>query len=315
MSEELVQISGNQALAQGGVGFGAGIFRARPMMIELVQKSSRAENVVYGDFRIVSTNQHLGRVIRVVLLAVPQGQREWFKDKNVFCKDNKKCFSLDGIQPHPRALEPPVPFCKTCPKGDINWETWRKTKNPNDLPPCGAYWNLLVADRQTQRPYYLNCKGKSYKPFKDAMEQQMYGLMQDIFANVRQINKTRGYTYNKVQNRFVDIPGFVLPEGTVKLAPEPLPNIFDISFDITSNNVNSTAGSSFVMSFNKFAMMSPEDKAEFGQLYLDIIENKVAIDSSAAVAAAEAAESEEAVAETPATVKSEILPPTTPISI
>jgi hypothetical protein len=319
MSEELVQISGNQALTQGGVGFGAGIFRARPMMLELVQKSSRAENVVYGDFRIVSTNVHLGRTIRVVMLAVPQEQREWFKDKNVFSKDNKKCFSLDGVQPHPRALEPPAMFCKTCSKGDINWENWRKTKDPNDLPPCGAYWNLLVADRKTQRPYYLNVKGKSYKPFKDAMEQQMSGLMADIFANVRAVNKERGYTYIKAQNRFVDTPGFILPEGqTVKLAPEPLPNIFDISFDITSNNVNSASGSSFVMSFNKFAMMSPEDKAEFGQMYLDITENKVQIDTTAAAAAAEEAEAAEAAAaaaETPATVKSEVLPPSIPINI
>jgi hypothetical protein len=48
-----------------------------------------------------------------------------------------------------------------------------------------------------------------------------------------------------------------------------MPNIFDISFDITSS---SRDGGPFVMSFGKFALMKPEDKAEFGQLYMDLLE-------------------------------------------
>ena len=306
MSEALVQIEGNQALQQGGVGYGASIFRARPSIIELVQKTSRAENVVYGEFRVVSTNAHLGKVIRVVLLAVPQVQREWFKEKNVFTKENRKCFSIDGVRPFAHALEPPAAFCGTCPKGDINWATWRKTHDPNDLPSCGAYWNLLVADRQTQRPYYLNIKGKSFKPFKDAMEQQLSGLLQDIFANVRAENKKRGFTFVKAEERFVPTPGY---DGTLQI-PLPMPNIFDVSFDITSNNVNSPGGSSFVMSFSKFAMMSEEDKAEFGQLYLDTTASKIAM-REAAVAEQD---NDDDVVEAPAS-RGEILPPAEPITI
>jgi hypothetical protein len=246
-----------------------------------------------------------------VLLSVPQEQREFFKEKNVFTRENKRCFSLDNIQPHSRALEPPAMYCRTCPKGDMQWEVWRKTRNPNDLPACSAYWNVLVADRKTQRPYYLNIKGKSYQPFRVAMQQQMSSLMADIFANVRATNKERGYTYVKAENHFVPTPGFVVPDGQAQLAPEPLPNIFEISFDITSNNVVSPAGSSFAMSFSNFKWMSPEDRAEFGQLYLDIVANKVDVQA----VTAEEAEAIEAVTEAPATVKSEVLPPSIPITI
>jgi hypothetical protein len=251
---------------------------------------------------------HLGKVIRVVLLSVPQEQREWFKDKTSFTKENKKCFSLDNIQPHPRALEPPAMYCKSCPKGDLNWAKWRMTRDPNDLPPCNVYWNVLVADRKTQRPYFLNIKGKSYQPFRQAMEQQMSSLLADIFSNVRAVNKERGYTFVKAENRFVPTLGATVADGVV---PEPLPSIYNISFDIKSKKVNYATGTAFVMEFSDFKLMSPEDSAEFGQLYLDIVANKVDVQA----VTAEEAEAIEAVTEAPATVKSEVLPPSIPITI
>jgi hypothetical protein len=268
--------------------------------------------VKFGEFRVISTNEHLGTSIRVVLLAVPQEQREWFKDPTKFTKENKACFSLDGIQPHSRAQEPPAMYCKTCPKGDINWEKWRKTKNPADLPPCGAYWHLLVADRTTQTPYYMNVKGKSYLPFKQAMEQQMSGLLAKVFANVKAENKKRGYTLVNLQDapngpvyqQFRPTPGFVLPEGvTVQQPAEPLPNIFDISFEITSSSKD---GGPFVMGFSKFMLMKPEDKAEFGNLYLELQQQR----TQAQVEPSEEAEAAAAVSETPAATapQGEVLP-------
>ena len=279
MSEAIVVRSSSQAMQLGGVGMGAKIFRTRPSMLELVHKSSRAENVKYGEFRVVSTNEHLGTTVRVVLLGVPQSQREWFIDPAKFSKDNKGCFSLDGIQPHPRAAQPPAMFCKTCSKGDINWVKWRANKIPANLPPCGAYWHLLLADRATQTPYYLNVKGKSYLPFQNAMEQQMQPLLAKLMANVRAENKKRGYTYVTLEDsetgakwqEFRSTEGFVVPEGQTQQVIEPMPNIFDISFDIISS---SRDGGPFVMSFSKFALMKPEDKAEFGQLYLDLLESR-----------------------------------------
>jgi hypothetical protein len=55
MSEAIVVSNSNQAMQLGGVGMGASIFRARPSMLDLVHKSSRQENVKYGEFRVIST--------------------------------------------------------------------------------------------------------------------------------------------------------------------------------------------------------------------------------------------------------------------
>jgi hypothetical protein len=311
VSEEIVVVGNSQGIQVGGVGMGASIFKARPQMLELVHKSSRQENVKHGEFRVIGSNEHLGTSIRVVLLAIPQEQREWFINPQVFTKENKGCFSLDGIQPHSRATQPPALYCATCPKGDINWATWRKTKNPNDLPPCGAYWHLLLAHRTTQTPYYLNVKGKSYMPFKTAMETQMSGLLAKVFANVKAENKKLGYTLvnlrqgnGPVYQAFRPTPG-VTPTGEAL----PMPNIFDISFDIFSFTKD---GGPFQMGFKNFGLMKPEDKAEFGQLYLDLMANKAQIDE-AYTAEAEAAEA--AVAEVPASApvqaQGEVLPPIT----
>ncbi len=285
MSEAIVVKNNSQAMQLGGVGVGAKMFRARPSTLELVHKSSRAENVQYGQFRVVTTNEHLGTKIRVVLLAVPQEQREWFRDPTKFSKENKACFSLDGVRPHERAADPPAMLCRVCPKGDLNWAKWRQTHNAADLPPCGAYYHLLLADRQTQTPYYLNIKGKSFLPFKQAMELQMQGLLAKLMANVRAENKKRGYSYVTLQDSetgrqwqdFRPTEGFVVPEGQTQQSVMPMPNLFDVSFDIESS---SRDGGPFVMSFKNFAVMKPEDRAEFGQLYLDLLEQKAEVQAS-----------------------------------
>ena len=297
MSESLVPQS--NALQVGGVGLGAAIFKSRPMIIEMVQKTTRQEGAIPGQFRVCSTGEHLGTHIRVVLLAVPQIQREWFEGAE-FKKENKQCFSLDGIEPHPHAKNPPARFCDHCPKGDINWVTWRKTHAPQDLPPCGAYYHLLLADRTTQTPYYLNVKGKSFLPFKQSMETQMSSMLAKIFANVKAQNKARGYTFVQAQGAFVPTPGFVVPEGTTQQPPLPSPNLFDISFNISSG---SRDGGPYVMRFDDFKLMNETDKADFGNLYLDIVASR------AEAAPNEEAEAAQAVTEAPSdAVKGEVLP-------
>jgi hypothetical protein len=320
MSEALV-VQPGQGLV-GGVGLGSSLFKAKPMMLELVHKSSRQENVRFGEFRIVSTNEALGKVIRVVLLAVPQVQREWFIDKTVFTKENKGCFSLDGIMPHPNASQPPALYCATCSKGDLNWVKWRKTHSPDDLPPCGAYFHLLLALRDTQMPAYLNVKGKSYLPFQQAMQNQMAGLLAKLVAQVKANNKLNGYTLMRLQaapdspiyEEFRPTPGFVVPAGETQKPLEPMPNIYDISFNIS---VTSKDGGSFFMKFDDFKLMRPEDRAEFGQLYLDIMQQKIdlsknnAINEEAEIAAAVSEAAADAEFNAPTKVAQEILPPIT----
>lgn len=300
MSEQLIVLNKNQALAAGGIGFSAPMFKAKPGFLELVHKSSRQPNVQYGQFRDTSTNEHFGTSIRVVLLSVPQEAREyWVGDE--FTKNEKQCFSMDNVQPHRRAPKPPAMYCAQCPLGDIMWSTWRKTKRKEDLPKCQMQYNLLLAMRTTQRAYYMNVKGTSVAPFKRAMEVQMAGTLANLFAKAKADNKARGYTYVSAENKFIATPGVQQQQPAL-----PLPNLFDLSFEIYSE---SKSGGPFVMGFKDFKLMSPEDQAEFGQLYVDLQKRKQDITQ----AYAEEAEANTAVTEASAEgnpkVVQETLPP------
>lgn len=286
-NQALVVLNNQQptALATGGLGMDSPLFRAKPQHIELVSKSTRQEGAVPGKFRVTSTNEHFDE-LRVVLLAVPQPQREWYEnDGKTYSKDQKQCFSTDNIRPHRMAKNPPAMLCSTCPKGDINWEKWRQTKAPSDLPPCSMYYHLFLAEKATQTPYYLNAKGTSVNPFRQAMETQMMSLLGKIMANTKQLNKQRGFSYNAQSNSFYPTPGFV-PEANDTNAqevadktqlqsqgPVPMPNIFDIAFTIYVTQKDK--GGAYMMAFKDFKYLgNAEERAEFGNLYMEHINRK-----------------------------------------
>src|SRR6185295_9870331 len=271
MSEALTTIEQGQPMQISGIGMGAAIFKARPQNLELVQRTTRQEGAIPGKFRVIATNEHMDE-IRVVLLAVPLEQREWYSGAE-FSKDSKQCFSLDNVQPHPKAKNPPALYCATCPKGDINWEKWRKSHKAEDLPPCSMYYHLYLAERTTQTQYYFNVKGTSVMPFKNAMETQMGPLLQKILADIRAKNKVRGYTFVPSKNIFVDTPDFVVPEGKTKEPALPLPNIFDVSFTmfVTSRE----KGGPPVLGVKDFKLMNDADRAEFGALYQERVQRNL----------------------------------------
>ena len=276
MSNELVVLN-NDALQTGGVGLGAAIFKARPQYLELVQKTTRQEGAIPGKFRNVNTGDHYDEM-RIVLLGVPQEQREKYDNSGIFSKEHKDCFSLDNIQPHARAKNPPALYCATCPDGDVRWKKWRETHLAADLPPCSMFYKVFLADRTTQTPYFLALKGKSVMPFKAAMETQLAGLLQKVMADVRAKNKLRGYTYVPRTGLFVPTPDFPLAAGENRALPLPLPNIFDISFTIFVTTKEQ--GGVPVVGCKDFKLMAEADREEFGALYLELTKQRP--DTSAA---------------------------------
>ena len=154
-------------------------------------------------------------------------------------------------------------------------------------------------------------------PFRQAMETQMSGLLAKVFANVKAENKQRGYSLVNLQDKnggpvwqeFRPTEGFVMPEGKTQQPALPMPSIFDISFEIYSHTKD---GGPFMMGFKDFRLMKPEDRAEFGQLYLDLMANKAQIADANEEAEAAAAVSEAPTGEAP---KGEIIPPGEPITI
>jgi len=268
-------VVGNNPLAmlnQGGLGLEAmsRLFQVKPATLEIVQKTSKQDNVQPGKFRDTSTNTHFDE-IQVVLLAMPIEQRQLFKKGNDFSKEAKLCFSLDNTAPHARAKEPQAPFCASCPKGEIGWAKWRETKSSDDVPPCRKYWHLFLADRQTQMPYYFNVKGTGVNQFEFDM-QKLARILLQLEANAKATP----------ENRQIAADNRVIMESNAKILDQSqwaplkqfvgMPNIFDITFTIgVTTNKDKSA---YIPICKDFKVLNEQGKKEFGELYLDFLQRK-----------------------------------------
>jgi hypothetical protein len=235
------------------------LFQLKPSILELVSKATRQEGATPGTFRVTSTNEAF-KEMRVVMVMEPQEQREMYR-KGEYTKDAKECFSLDNVSPHPRAKQPPALYCSTCPMGDVMWDGWRKAKDRGIsgdqltalLPRCKKFWHLFIVDRNTKVPYWMNIKGMSVKPFEAAM-QNVARLFQMIIANIKAEIKA---------GKDVTMPNSI---GEV---------IWKISFTM----VPKLEAGTWQANFKDFKVMSPEDAAEFGQIYADIVSRKQEVQS------------------------------------
>jgi hypothetical protein len=274
-------VLGQSDIQKGGLGLGSKIFQLKPSTIELVQAMSKAEGAVPGKLRISDTGQHYDEM-QVVMLFEPTQQRSYFEGEE-FSKDSKICFSLDNVEPHSKAKIAQAPFCKSCPKA--SWEKYRQTKLRSDLPKCREYWHLVLADRVTQLPYYLNVKGTSIPPFEQKMGAvaKMIGLMQ-------------AQAQAEDQQLVAANPGDTdLATAVAKDLFHPLraakPNIFDISFKIRS--VKPSKSQVYMLDVFDIAPLKKEDRPKFGAIFLDFANRK-----ANNLIAAEGAEAEAAAAET-----------------
>lgn len=260
------------------------LFQLKPKTLELVSKSTRQEGAIPGTFRVTSTNENF-KELRAVILFSPIEQRQKYR-KGEYTKDSKECFSLDNVQPHPKAKTPYALYCANCPMGDINWIKYREMKAKGItgealaayLPPCGKYWHLFIASRETQRPYYFNVRGGSVKPFEDAM-QNMADLFQMILQNI------------KVENKAIALANASLPEGMEPKSFIPVPDSFDdiiyhISFTMYSWQKD---GGQFKLGLKDFKVMSEDDRKDFEKIIEDIKKRREA----GQVQSQEASEAEE----------------------
>ena len=166
------------------------LFTLKPATLELVSKSSRQEGAQPGKLRVVQTNEHFDEM-RAVILTEPTQQRKKYR-KGEYSREALECFSLDSVQPHAKAKNPPALYCASCPFGDMMWTKYREAKNKGVtgealsalIPACKQVWHLFIADRNTQSPYYLNVGGTSVKSFESAM-QNIARLFQMILANIK----------------------------------------------------------------------------------------------------------------------------------
>jgi hypothetical protein len=260
MSEALVVLNNQTDLAVGGLGLDSTLFKLKPSTLEIVQRTSRQEGAEIGRFRDTATNVHYDKM-EWVLLANPVKQRAFYPKGSEFGRDSKLCFSTDNVSPHSKAKEPQAPFCASCPMG--SWESYRKTGDSKDVPPCKEFWHLVLADRTTQMPYYFNVKGLSLTPFQQGM-QNVARLLAAVEANIKSDNK-------QIAARNAAAEAAAKEAGT-PFAPEPFkpkPNLFDVKFPVSITSQTNSNGISYVLVVGKPVYMNAEARAEFGALFLD----------------------------------------------
>ena len=237
------------------------LFQLKPATMELVSKSTQQEGAQPGKFRVTSTNEHFDE-IRAVLLFNPVEQRELY-EKGTYSKDAKLCFSLDNFQPHVAAMDPKAMYCEVCPFGDVNWNKYREAKKRGVkglelsqlTPPCRKYWHLFIAERNTKMPYYFNVKGTSVSPFENSMQniaRIMHGMVNNINLENRQIAE-----YNKTAADDQKKPLLTAPT-------DPGDLIWQISFTMFVQQLEK--GGQYTLALKDFAVMKPEDYAEFGTI-------------------------------------------------
>lgn len=243
----------------------AKLFQLKPKTLELVSKSTRQEGAEPGTFRVTSTNEKF-KEMRAVILFEPLEQREKYR-KGEYTKDSKECFSLDNVQPHPKARTPFALYCLNCPMGDINWIKYREMKAKGItgealsayLPPCRKFWHLFIAARETQLPYYFNLKGNSVKSFEDAMS-NMSDLFQMMYQSIKNENKATAAANAKLE------PG--AEPAALKKLPDTIGEvIWHVSFTMYPRQIN---GGQFFVAFKDFKVMSDEDRKDFGKIIDDV---------------------------------------------
>lgn len=239
-STALVTIAPTAAIVPaGGLGFGnSRMFKLKPAILEIVQRTTKgARPDEFGKFRVKDTGE-LFDELHIVLAMAPQEKRVLFPPGGDLGCD-PICRSNDGLVPAPDALVPQANKCgfvddrgyfqAMCKSA--SWNAWKKSRKSEDKPACQEKTQLAFWERTTQLPFILSVGGKSVSPIRTAMQH---------VARLAEVLRAKG------QN----------------------PNIFDFSMKVKAVEEVGRRGTYYVLAFSDIATVKEEDKAKFGELYM-----------------------------------------------
>jgi hypothetical protein len=226
-----------------GIDFGARIFRVKPSTLTVVQPNSQAEGAVKGKLRISQTGDQYDEMT-MVLLGTPVERRSYYFGKpgelnrtpeNLMCFCSKVTRDRRGNEtsgPDDNVRVPGAVRCSSCPKAD--WTKYRQTHDREDIPPCDLFYRALFLDTEYQMPiqWYLRSTAKT------AFEQGMDNLSRK-FAMMR----AKGLN----------------------------PNIYDISFKVTTKKAQKNNVITYLPVFSDFKLLSEEDREKFGEIYQQFV--------------------------------------------
>jgi hypothetical protein len=239
MSNALTVIQPNTSLVpadqinQGGLGldFGSKLFQLKPATININQPNSQGEGLLKGHLRISETGEQYQEMF-VALLRMPTETRNYYEGEPGQLnrtQDNLMCFSRDLIRPDLKAKAPQSMLCANCQQA--NWDKYRDNPIKDNIPKCDASYYALMIDTKFKMPLQMYIRSKSKKPFEAGMQ-----------------NLSRTFAMAKSQG--------------------VNPNIFDIGFKLSTSQIITGKLPSYVIKLSDFRYLSPEERAEFGEIYL-----------------------------------------------
>jgi hypothetical protein len=248
MSTELTVIN-SATIQQGGLGINSTskyLKNVKPATVTIVQPNSQVDGVKKGSLYIKDLGTGFPE-LRCTLLSLPEESRALYLGEPGELNrspENLICFSNDMVAPHPKAKIPQSLKCANCAKAD--WGPWREYKEQNGvsnkalIPPCDAQIMALMIDTQLKMPLRMFVRATSKGPFDAGMEQ---------------------------------IARMIL----MKQASGENPNVFDISFKLSTKLVTKGKYQNYVPILTDARWITPEEREQFGAVYAQYINSHTVV--------------------------------------
>lgn len=243
---ELVVLNNTQVnnVQTGGLGIdpSSPLFKLKPATINIVQPNSQVGTK--GHLRINETGQEFEEM-ELTLLKTPTASRRYYIGQAGQLNripENLMCFSFDLTNPHKDAKIPQAMSCASCSKNmdlHANWETWNKTRNKADMPPCEQEYYSMFIDKVFKMPLRMFLRSKAKGPFEVAME------------NITRMLKMR-------------------------IAQGVKPNIFDVTFKMGTREIVTGKFKSYIPTFYDFAYTTDQDREGFGAIFNEYVNQQQA---------------------------------------
>jgi hypothetical protein len=254
MSSELAIVGQNTGLAPAGMGYSGAsrLFDLKPATLSIIQPSSTLEGGVKGKLIIDGDVDYMFSDMRVTLLAEPTEHRQYYVGEPGELNrspDNLHCFcnavtrqydpeinrEVETSEPDAKAKYPQAPSCRNCPKG--SWAQFRAKQDKGiqttkaDIPQCELSYKAVLIDTVYKMPLNLYVRSTLKEGFEKAMKRLARKLE--------------------------------LRSAVTGVAP----NIFDVSFKLTTKLVEKGKYKFYILEFSDFEGVEDEDRIAFGAMF------------------------------------------------
>lgn len=217
-----------------GVDFGSKLFQLKPATLGVVQSNTTIDGAIKGKLRVSETGDQFD-FLTCTLLVMPIEQRSFYTGvagQLNRTPDNLMCFSRDMVRPDAKAKVPQAVLCKNCAKAD--WEAWRQNKVKENIPPCDAYYYVVLIDTVYKMPLQMFIRSKA----KQELEQGCQNISRRL-AMMKAGGKN--------------------------------PNLFDIKFKLSTKSIKTGQFTSYVPVMSDFSAITDEERVEFGDIYTSFL--------------------------------------------